>query len=141
MPNQAAIDPRLALPFDLMPELVADRFRAIPELSRSPLYNGARIGQHEIHTRHSYEVYAQQMIKEGNLTEALEAYKRGLDSYLSRVRGLGAFKDILALTKKEVDSIVNIPAEYVDLGEKLLSITLRQDVHFDEVRYREFVDK
>ena len=63
MPNQAAIDPRLALPFDLMPELVADRFRAIPELSRSPLYNGARIGQHEIHTRHSYEVYAQQMIK------------------------------------------------------------------------------
>ena len=122
--------------YDYMPKIIGSRFASVPDLRRSTHFYGDLFGPF-LSQEAIYTSVAEEELRIGNLTSALEAYKRGLHAAVSFVGGMSLLQDVVVFTKSGAENL-NLE-RFGKLEERLTHSVISQEVAFNQKRYVEWL--
>lgn len=118
--------------YDFMPRVLGSRFMGVDVLRQATHYYGG--GGSFMMCDQAYNEVAEEELKSGNLTAALEAYKRRLHAAVGFVRAMAAFGDRALLNSEEINQL-NLEERFGNLESKLIHTVVSQDIAFDLPSY------
>ena len=121
-----------AVVYDFMPIILGSRFMGVDELRRATHFYSS--GGSFMMMDEAYGEVAENELKSGNLTPALEAYKRRLRVAVGFVGAMAAIGDRALLNSQEVDRL-NLQARFGALENRLIQAVVSQDVAVDLPKY------
>lgn len=126
-----------AVVYDFMPRILGSRFAGVTELRRAAHFT--RCEGSFMMTEEAQTELAEAELNAGNLTPALEAYKRGLNSAVGFVGAMAAMQDHALLSPAEVDRL-NLGRRFGALEDRLIQQVVSQDIAFNSQRYIEWLN-
>src|SRR3989344_3922862 len=126
-----------AVVYDFMPRILGSRSMGVDELRRAThFYSG---GGSFMMMDEAYGEVAEDELKSGNLTLALEAYKRRLHAAVGFVGAMAALGDKALLSSQEVDRL-NLQSRFGALENRLIQTVVSQDIAFDLPKYIDWLN-
>ncbi len=123
--------------YDFMPRILGSRFAGVGDLQRATHFFSG--GGSFMMMEEAYQEVAEEELKSGNLTPALEAYKRGMHAAVGFIGAMAMMGDGALLSPAEVDRL-NLRARFGAIEDKLIHLVVSQDIAFDLTKYIEWLN-
>lgn len=128
-----------AVVYDFMPRILGDKFREVETLRKSVHFYGKEHAP-VLALDEAYRSLAKQELEEGNLNEALEAYKRGVYYRTAFIRLMARIQDNALFNPTEIQKL-DSESDYEPIEDELVHIVVSQDIAFDLSTYVAFLEE
>lgn len=126
-----------AVVYDFMPRILGSRFAGVADLRRATHFFSG--GGSFMMMEEAYSEVAKEELEVGNLTPALEAYKRGLHAAVGFVGAMAMLDDRALLSPQEIDRF-NLRARFGALEDNLTHLVVSQNIAFDLPKYTKWLN-